>query len=307
VAIDLHALERSDLPAARRILRSACAPYQAEAVAEEKLFGPAPAPAPGALDCVAYGAFEDARLVGVAATSGNRIRLLAVAPRARARGVGTVLLAALESAISASGAEYARTLDLPGNYLAPGIAAEDTETLAWLERRGYERYAENQNLEIDVVANPKVSVEHARRLAKAAREAGYELRRAKQSDAPLLCEQISQRFSPTWAFEVERALAFEPAGVHIALRRADGDLAAFAAHDGNNQGLGWFGPGGTFEEHRRRRLGEGLLLACLVDIARAGLSTCTVAWIGPRRFYERAAGVRTDRYYVVMRKDLRSE
>ena len=124
--------------------------------------------------------------------------------------------------------------------------------------------------------------------------------------ALLLRSQIGERFSPAWAFEVERALEFEPSGVHIALRREDGDLAAFAAHDGNNQGLGWFGPGGTFEAHRRRGLGEGLLVACLVDIANAGLSTCTVAWIGPRGFYERAAGVRSDRFYTVMRKDLRT-
>ena len=43
-----------------------------------------------------------------------------------------------------------------------------------------------------------------------------------------------------WA---QRALAHSPAGVHVALR--DGAYCGFAAHDGNNRGLGWFGPTGT--------------------------------------------------------------
>jgi GNAT superfamily N-acetyltransferase len=307
VAIELRALERSDLPAARRVLRAACAAYSADTVAEEKLFGAAPAGDGSALVTVAYGAFDGDQLAGVAACSGDRIRLLAVAPRARNRGIGTVLLAALESVISGTGAASARTLDQPGNYLAPGIDAEDAETLGWLERRGYSRASKNHNLEIDVVTNPRVTPARARELTTAALEAGYELRRAERTDALLLRRQITEKFSPVCAFEVERALCYEPPGVHIALRRKDNDLAAFAVHDGNNQGLGWFGPGGTFEEHRRRGLGEGLLLACLLDVANAGLPICTVAWIGPREFYERAAGVKTDRFYVVMRKDLRSE
>jgi hypothetical protein len=83
-----------------------------------------------------------------------------------------------------------------------------------------------------------------------------------------------------------------------------GELAAFAAHDGNNSGLGWFGPAGTLDPHRRRGLGEALLVACLVDVAATGLAQCTVAWVGPRDFYERAAGIAGERRFVVLGKDL---
>jgi hypothetical protein len=46
------------------------------------------------------------------------------------------------------------------------------------------------------------------------------------------------------------------------------------------------------------------LCACLVDVARMGLATCEIAWIGPREFYERAAGVCGERRFAVLRKDL---
>jgi GNAT superfamily N-acetyltransferase len=87
--------------------------------------------------------------------------------------------------------------------------------------------------------------------------------------------------------------------VHVALK--DGQYCAFAAHDGNNSGLGWFGPTGTWPAHRGQGLGEALLVACLVDVA-AEHARCEVAWIGPRPFYEKVAGIVEDRHFVVLKK-----
>ena len=78
---------------------------------------------------------------------------------------------------------------------------------------------------------------------------------------------------------------------------------AFAAHDGNNRGLGWFGPTGTWPAHRGKGLGEALLMACLVDVG-AERSRCEVAWIGPRPFYDKVAGIVDDRHFVVLAKSL---
>ncbi|MBA3394602.1 MAG: GNAT family N-acetyltransferase, partial [Deltaproteobacteria bacterium] len=89
--------------------------------------------------------------------------------------------------------------------------------------------------------------------------------------------------------------------VHVAL--ADGAYCAFAAHDGNNRGLGWFGPTGTWPAHRGKGLGEALLLACLVDVA-AEHARCEVAWIGPRPFYEKVAGIVDERRFVVLARTL---
>ena len=78
--------------------------------------------------------------------------------------------------------------------------------------------------------------------------------------------------------------------------------AAFAAIDGNNTGLGWFGPAGTWPAHRGKGLGEHLLLRCLVDAADDH-DVCEVAWIGPRAFYERVAGTAGGRRFVVLTKE----
>lgn len=296
--IQLRALSPDHLPRAQALLAASCEFDAAADVAEEKLLGPAPgdgAPAP-------IGAFRGSDLVGLTATSQRWIRLLAVHPMARGRGVGSALLAAAERRISLA-AGLARTLDQPGNYLAPGIDSRNRDSVAWLERRGYRRLAENTNLLIDVTGNPKISRDRAVELAERAAAAGYTVRRAGPADRAALTEPIALGFSRAWSFEIERALDLPVPAVHIALAE-DGELAAFAAHDGNNRGLGWFGPAGTFKPHRQRGLGEALLLACLVDVAEAGLPRCTIAWIGPREFYERAAGVAGERRFVVLGKDL---
>ncbi len=83
----------------------------------------------------------------------------------------------------------------------------------------------------------------------------------------------------------------------------DGAYCAFAAHDGNNRGLGWVGPTGTWPAHRGQGLGEALLLACLVDVAAAH-PQCEVAWIGPRPFYDKVAGIAAERRFVLLQKRL---
>jgi GNAT superfamily N-acetyltransferase len=354
-------LPRSQLPFAEVVLADACAFDRADEVAEEKLFGPGPlsAPKPGAerpeigLPST-FGAWNDANeLVGVAASCGRWLRVLAVVPGARNRGAGSALLAACEQA----GAR--RTLDQPGNYLAPGIDVRNTETIAWLERRGWRRDGDPRtNVLIQVRDNPRVTAERARELAAAAATKGYEVRRARPDEYALL-DAVAAEFGGAWPHELSRALVYtllleytgirrRPSGaevappdqsdvdsmrlapleeafirqhygdraeaeiastrsevaraipgVHVALK--DGQYCAFAAHDGNNSGLGWFGPTGTWPAHRGQGLGEALLVACLVDVA-AEHARCEVAWIGPRPFYEKVAGIVEDRHFVVLTK-----
>jgi GNAT superfamily N-acetyltransferase len=294
-------LLRSHLPFAELVLADACAFDRASDVAEEKLFGPGPLSAPRAGSPppelgqpVAFGAWNDAsEVVGVAATCGKWLRVLAVAPGARHRGAGSALLAACEQA----GAR--RTLDQPGNYLAPGIDVRNTETIAWLERRGWQKAGDPRtNVLIQVRDNPRVTAERVAELTAAASAKGYEVRRARRDETSLL-DAVAGEFGGAWPHELSCALRYREPGVHVALK--DGLYCAFAAHDGNNAGLGWFGPTGTWPAHRGQGLGEVLLLACLVDVA-AEHSRCEVAWIGPRPFYDKVAGIVEDRHFVVLTK-----
>lgn len=288
-------LARDRLADAARLLDRACAYERAGAVAEEKLFEPGPRDQARPLAVL-----DRARLRGVAVVSGRWLRLLAVDPDERGRGVGSALLAAAEAAMA--GHDRVHVMDQPGNYLAPGIDLRDRATLDWLVRRGYAVRGENVNLVIDVTArNPRVG--EARAAALAAALPGYELRRGRPGDRPAIDALVERGgFAGAWRHEVGRALLAETPGVQLALH--GGEVVAFAAHDGNNRGLGWFGPAGTAPEHRGRGLGQALLVACLVDVARAGHEACEVAWIGPREFYQGAVGVAGERRFAVLRKEL---
>jgi GNAT superfamily N-acetyltransferase len=289
-------LDRAQLPEARRVLAAACAYDRAAEVAEEKLFGDGPQGAPHAL-----GAWDGGELVGVAAVCARWLRLVAVAPHARGHGAGSGLLAACEDLACAAGAPRLRALDQPGNYLAPGVDERNAEAIAWLSRRGFARDGDPRcNVLVAVRGNPKVTAERAEAVAAAARARGYEVRRARADERALL-DAVAAEFGGAWPFELSRALGVDPPGVHVALR--DGEYAAFAAHDGNNRGLGWFGPTGTWPAHRGQGLGEALLLACLIDVAAAH-DRCEVAWIGPRPFYDKVAGIAGERTFAAMIKPL---
>ncbi|MBA2543859.1 MAG: GNAT family N-acetyltransferase, partial [Deltaproteobacteria bacterium] len=153
---------------------------------------------------------------------------------------------------------------------------------------------------IEARTNPRVSEQRVAELTAAASTKGYEVRRARADEHALL-DAVRTEFGGAWPWELERALGHEPAGVHVALH--DGAYCAFAAHDGNNRGLGWFGPTGTWPAHRGKGLGEVLLLACLVDVGREH-ARCEVAWIGPRPFYEKVAGIVEDRRFILLARDL---
>ena len=274
-------------------------------VVDEKLFGAAPRISEmrelGTITPHPLGAWEGAVLVGVAGVAGTRVRLIAVEPGARGRGIGSALLAACEDLARADGVATLRALDQPGNYLAPGIDERNAAAIAWLERRGWQRAGEpRENLLLAVRDNPRVTVERLEACRAAARALGYEVRRAR-ADEVTLREAVAAEFGGAWPFELSRALAFDPPGVHVATR--DGAYCGFAAHDGNNGGLGWFGPTGTWPGHRGKGLGEVLLLACLADVARDH-ALCEVAWIGPRPFYDKVAGIASERRFIPMTRAL---
>jgi mycothiol synthase len=289
-------VDRSALAQAIAVLAAGCAFDCAAEVADEKLFGNAPGGGGNAL-----GAWHGDSLVGVAAVAADRIRVLAVAPEARRRGIGSALLDGCMAAARAGGQTTLRTLDQPGNYLAPGIDERNVETIGWLERRGWRRHPTlRSNVLIDVRGNPRVSAARAGELADAAAARGSAVRRARAEERSVL-DAVAAEFGGAWPFELERALDFDPPGVHVATK--DGAYCAFAAHDGNNRGLGWFGPTGTWPAHRGQGLGEALLVACLVDVADHH-ARCEVAWIGPRPFYDKVAGVAADRRFVVLDRAL---
>jgi GNAT superfamily N-acetyltransferase len=275
VRVRIVELGRDRLAEATSLLRAALPHDRIDVVADEKLFG-----SNGLRPSQTLAAEVDGQLVGVLAVAGRWVKLLAVDERHRRRGVGSLLLSRLSG-------EKLRVMDHPGNYLSPGVDIRYGEARAFFAARGFREIGEVENIRAPLPAPPSFDV------------VGYQIRRATPDDEPRLLEWIAKAFHPVWSFEVGRALAGPRRAVHVAVQQ--NSFVAFAAADGNNQGLGWFGPAGTDPAHRGKRLGEALLLRCLADV-RDLPEGGVIAWIGPKAFYARACGAVDDRRFLTLER-----
>lgn len=311
----LDASSASELKEATAVLAESLTWDRVAVVAEEKLFA-----SNGKRQGYTLGAFSDAdELLGVLAQAGRFIKMLAVRPDARRRGIGTALLDAARENLTRSAAlenrearPKLRIADHAGNYLSPGLDVRYTGGQDFLRARGFAQVGTNQNLRAPLAENPSLRPEHLAALDAKVAAFGYTVRRATQAEQRPLADMVAKVFSPIWALEVERALGPglggpaaertpqlpEGAAVHVALDPS-GAPVAFAAHDGNNRGLGWFGPMGTLDAHRGKGLGELLHLLCLRDVAESGQAEGgVIAWVGPVEFYARVCGAKLDRRFV---------
>lgn len=238
----------------------------------------------------AVGVGDDDRGIGY-------VRLLAVSPAWRRRRVGTLLLFALESQLQARNCHTISIMDCPQNYFQPGLDFRYTEGVCFLLRHGYRMVDENHNMRCDIDVGQWLDLEaEIKRLSAE----GFVVRRAEFADEPQLCEFL-QRHWPAWVAEVKRALRRNPPSVHLACH--GGKIVAFAAYQGNNSSLSWFGPMGTDPEVRKKGLGAILLRLCLLDLAHQGWRHAIIPWVGPISFYARTCGAWLDRCFWVYRKD----
>jgi GNAT superfamily N-acetyltransferase len=233
------------------------APYDLAKVAEEKCFGDGFEGQPATR---VFGDFE-----GIAVTCGKHLRILAVDPERRGRGVGTALLRDAESrgaiVIAAE----------PGNYFTPGVSED---VAAFLKKRGYVETARTQTL----IAETSV---------------GQALLPVPDREATR--HFIEKTFGPIWRFEAAK-------GSTIFAMEDEGEIAGFSTHDANNKGLGFFGPTGIAESHRGRGLGRHLLLASLADLRRLGYDRVVIPWTDAIEFYRKTCGARIEHRFVILRR-----
>ena len=277
----LAPLARTSLQAATALLVDALPHDRIDVVAEEKLFGD-----DGARTGVTTGAWDGDELVGVCALAERYIKVLAVAERHRHRGVGTQLLALATP--------DARVGDHPGNYLSPGVDVRYTDGLAWLVRRGFHERGQVENIRADYT-----------HVTEPTDVPGYRLGRPTSLELPAVLHMVTTQFAPVWAKEIGLA-AHGPRRALFSAWTDEGVPVAFACADGNNQGLGWFGPAGTLPAHRGKKLGEALLRASLLAVhglPEAGV----IAWIGPKAFYARAVGAVDDRRFVQLERQVEAQ
>lgn len=245
----------SDLPLIREILTSANdAPYDIAPVLDEKCFGP------GAFGPPRIRVYEDA---GIGVSCGKYLRLLAVVPDRRGRGIGTALLR--DSGATIIGAE-------PGNYFLPGVTELDA---GFFIRRGYIETAKTWNLHADLWSAGDL-----------ARGPGAVL------ETPIddsLVTFVRREFGNSWAFEASKAAA----GFYI-------PDVAFAVIEANNRGLGTFGPTGVAKAHRGKGHGRTVLRAALAALARRGYTRAIIPWTDAVDFYRRSCGAEPAHRFVTL-------
>lgn len=285
-------LGRHALDEAVALLVGALPHDRIDVVCEEKLFGD-----DGTREGHVVGVRVDGELAGVLAQAGRFVKLLAVSPDHRRRGIGSALL---HDAVAAAPGLVLRVGDHPGNYLSPGVDERYTEGLAFLSARGFVEQRRVENLRTPYEGNELVSVARGDLLLRDAGTRGYRIARPTEKEIAPVLAFIGAEFAQVWAKEAGLAYAGPRQALFCAFL-PDGAPVAFAAADGNNQGLGWFGPAGTLLPHRGKKLGEALLLQCLLAVA--GLPEAgAIAWIGPKAFYARAVGAMEDRRFVQLER-----
>jgi GNAT superfamily N-acetyltransferase len=249
----------------------------------------------GSIDCVAgfiagaVGSFSDADQRGY-------VKMLAVRPAARRRGIGAALLDRMLDVLQAEGARTVRIGESAPNYLTPGLDRRYADSLIFFCNRRFEVIGEAVDMEAplgDFRGHPDPGVVDCGH--------GYVLRRAGEAKIDALNAFLAEHW-PAWLSEVGSSMRRQPPAVHVADRGSE--IVAFAAHSGNNAGLGTFGPMGTAPAHRGHGLGARLFERCLVDLARKGFVRAVIPWVGPVAFYERTVAASISRTFVRLERRL---
>lgn len=226
----------------------------------------------------------DGVAAGVVHEVGDRrigfVQLVAVRPDARRRGIGGALVQEVAAWAAAQGATAMSAAGAAPFYVWPGVDVHATPALCLFESLGYHPTGSALNMSFPTAHRAPVP-------------AGLELRRAiEDADADAGLAFVAQHW-PNWVAEARRAV--DHGTCHLVLDTASGDVAGFGCHSVNR--FGWLGPMGTDPERRAGGAGNALLGAIATDLMTAGLSTVEVAWVGPMRFYAKAAGATVSRSF----------
>ena len=226
------------------------------------------------------------------------VKLLAVGPKHRRQGIGSLLLKQAENHLVEQGAAEVRIAESAPNYLTPGVDKRYSGADAFLRQQGYKETGVAVNM--SVCLHDNLLIEES--LGMAAPE-GCLLRRARPDDKPQLLSFLAEHW-PAWQAEALAALHSQPPTLFVALR--DDRLIGFSAFECNNRGTGWFGPMGVASNARGGGLGRLLLARCLSAMAEMGFSEVTIPWVGPPEFYARAVGAKIHRTFGRYQKLLSS-
>ena len=124
------------------------------------------------------------------------------------------------------------------------------------------------------------------RLLDEQRARGVLIRKPIGPEKHLLVEWAGRIFGERRASELDCAFSNRPVSCFVAI--ANESPVGFACYDAT--ALGYLGPMGVVESHRRQGIGKALLHAALLDMKLKGYGYAIIGWVGPVDFYTKAAG-----------------
>lgn len=225
------------------------------------------------------------------------IKLMAVAPDYRRRGIARKMLRNLETIFREIRVQKMRIYDAPMNYFQPGIDPRYTAAISFAEAEGFSRFTDTANMTAPLSGQDFSTDDAERQLEKD----NITIERAGYDDRTEILEFIDEQF-PLWRYEVNNMYNSLPVSLHIA--RQNGIIKAFSGHNGNNFGTGWFGPMGTHPDLRGKGVGGILLKRCLRDMQEWGLEKTVIPWVGPIRFYSHYVKAVVERVFWRYEKNL---
>jgi len=219
----------------------------------------------------------------------GHVKFLAVHPKHRRQGSGSALLVKLLDAFGKEGVSRVRIAESAPNYLTPGLDVRYTPALHLFEKHGFRVVGEAYNMEA-ILPEEGFSEEDI---------PGFTIRRATKSDHVALEQFIASEWE-AWVPEINCSFRRDPIAVHLALNGAE--IVACSAYEGNNGGLGTFGPMGTAPNFQGQGLGENLLKRCLSDLSRMGYERVSIPWVAPIGFYTKTVNATISRVFARLEK-----
>ena len=311
MVVAIRAYEEGDRAAVVRLL-AGCLPYDrmddlvfADRILRDPDFDPA-------LNLVAA---ADGQVMGfVAGASANEqlqcpagVKLFAVAPEWRQRGIATRLFDELEGRLRDTGAGHAVAMAAGNNRITQGLDVRYTAALCFLAARGYERTGVTQDMVADLA---RTDLETATAEAAAA-AAGIRFRRATAADRDWLHEGVARELAypapgshlgRRWAYLATLGLDGPPAAVQVAEEAASGAFLGFGATHVARWGV--LGPMGVAERARGRGVGAVLLKRCLRDLRVDGFEQGEIYSVGPIAFYAKTVQATVSRVLYQFAKRL---
>lgn len=218
------------------------------------------------------------------------VKLLCVDSNFRRQGIAAQLYNLFEEKILKENINVIRVYESFPNYFMPGIDPFYTEAICFFERKGFKKIGDTSNLICDL-NNQNFSTDAEEEKLKGENIFCY---RAKLKDKSKIFDWLKNLF-PAWIDEVNSAYMNEPISVFVA--EQNGIIKAFSAYEGNNKGTGWFGPMGTEQSLRGKKVGSILLKKCLSSMKELGFSKAIIPWVGPIPFYMNYANAYVQRVF----------